>query len=76
MYVHSRVDYNTFTMDIGLPYIALTLLHARVDFSPQVRDFGFGLNKQFARPSQAYTHPAKPEKCINCAMCSYQHQIK
>jgi hypothetical protein len=50
-YVHSRVDYNTFTMGIGQPY-------ARVDLNPMpesiltlcqsllyppVRDFGFGL---------------------------------
>ncbi len=33
-YVHSRVDSNTYTMDIGQPY-------ARVDFFPPVRDFGF-----------------------------------
>jgi hypothetical protein len=48
-YVHSRVDYNTFTMIQPYAYVDInpmpesTLTYARVDFSP-VRDFGFGLN--------------------------------
>jgi hypothetical protein len=38
-YVHSRVDFSTFTMDNPMPESILTLCHY-----PPVRDFGFGLS--------------------------------
>jgi hypothetical protein len=43
-YVHSRVDFNTFTMGKPMPESILTLRQSRL--FPPIRDFGFGLRKQ------------------------------
>ncbi len=40
-YVHSRVDYDTFTMGNPMPESTLTLCRSKL--YPAVRDFGFGL---------------------------------
>ncbi len=41
-YVHSRADFNTYTMGNPMPESTLTLCQSRL--SPPVRDFGFGLS--------------------------------
>ncbi len=42
-YVHSRVDFNTFTMGKPMAESTLTLDQSRL--FPPIRDFGFGLKK-------------------------------
>jgi hypothetical protein len=43
-YVHSRVDFNTFTTGIGSPYARVSLTYARVDFIPQSGSLDWALD--------------------------------
>jgi hypothetical protein len=54
-YVHSRFDFNTFTMGNHVPESTLTLSQSR--HYPPVRDFGFGLCTHLRNPfPRIWTH--------------------
>ncbi len=61
-HVHSRVDYNTFTVGNPMPESTLTLCHSRL--FPPVRDFGFDLRAHRSRCGFSFISCTDWQRCI------------